>query len=223
MEHGDEPVDMVHEDSEMDEDKPACSHCGSLFTSHATLARHENTCPQRPIPTSDVFGPLDDHDDDEENEDVWVDLIRHCNEHKQLKEKFEERKQEYIEDGESEKKAHLLTKKDIKPLMKLCMKQYTKNALTFVLNLKNSRFFEDILEDLVYFKKEKGFNWKKAIPAALDRNLDVFDEVLKDEDIGKQVRGKGERKKTDDYEESEDSIEMEEDESDEEAEKQIFP
>ena len=205
----------------MDEDKPTCSHCGSLFTSHATLARHENTCPQRPIPTSDIFGPLDDHDDDEENEDAWVYLIHHCNE--KLTELFNKTKQELIAAGDPESSAHLHTKKALKPGFKECMKRYVNNALVFVLKLKNSRYFEDILEDLLYFKKEKWLDWDKAVPAALDRNFDVFGKVLKAKDISKQVRGEKDDTKSDDSAESEDSMEDDENESEEEAQKPIFP
>ena len=118
-------------------------------------------------------------------------MILHCNAN--IKDTFEERKQEHIAAGKCEKKAHILTKTEFKPAVKLCMKQYANDALLFVLKLKNSRYFEAILDDLIHFKKEKEFTWIKAVPAALDRNFDIFSKVLKDEDIGEQVRGEMKR------------------------------
>ena len=219
MEHGEEPSEIESEHSEINDEHHACPFCGLLFTSDSTLQDHIRKCPRKPIPTSNIFGVHDE--DDEENEDAWVYLIRHCNAN--IIKSFEERKQEHIAAGESEKKADILTKREFKPVVKLCMKQYANDALLFVLKLKNSRYFEAILENLIHFKKEKKFTWKKAVPAALDRNFDVFSKVLKDEDIGEQVRGEDETMNTDDSEDSEDSMEENDEESEEEAETPIFP
>ena len=218
MEHGEEPSEFEHEDSEMNEDHHDCPHCGLLFSSNSTLHDHIEKCPNKPIPTSDIFGEFF-NDEDEESEDAWVDLILHCNE--KARDTFEKTKQEYIAAGESEKKAYSHAKRDLKPTFKEAMKRYVDNALVFVLKLKNSRFFEEILEDLLYFKKEKGLTWDKAVPAALDRNFDVFGKVLKAKDIGEQVRG--EKEDTDSSAESDESMEDSEDESEEDAEKPIFP
>lgn len=218
MEHGDEHSDMEDEESEMDSDSNACPHCGLLFASGLNLAKHKETCTQRPVPSSDIFGPIDDNDD-EENEDAWVNLIVHLN--NEIRDKFEEKKQEYIASGESDKRAHVLTKKDMKPQFKEDMKAFTRKSLIFVLQLRNSRYFEDIFEDLLHCKKEKGFGWEKAVRTALDRNSEVFGKVLRAEDIGKEVRSE----QTDTAEDSEhtnDSMEDEEEEEDESS-KPIFP
>ena len=153
MEHGEEPSEIESEHSEINDEHHACPFCGLLFTSDSTLQDHIRKCPRKPIPTSNIFGVYDE--DDEENEDAWVYLIRHCNAN--IINLFEERKQEHIAAGESEKKAHILTKREFKPVVKLCMKQYANDALLFVLKLKNSRYFEAILEDLIHFKKEKNY------------------------------------------------------------------
>ena len=66
----------------------------------------------------------------------------------------------------------------------------------------------EILEDLIYFKKEKGLDWNKAVTAALDRNFDVFGKVLKARDIGKRIRGEADTD-TGDSQESDDEDETE--------------
>ena len=218
VEHGDEPVELEgeEEDSEMDTIENACPHCGVLFASNSSLAKHKETCPQKPLPTCDIFGPIDDND--EENEEVWVYLIRYIN--RRVKDEFEEKKQEYIVAGKSEEKAHLLAKKDFKETFKEKMKLFAKNSLMFTLMLRNSRYFEEIMEDIIYFKKEKELDWDKAVAAALDRNFDVFGKVLKAKDIARDV--KGEDTDTEDSLESDDM--NEEVSSEEEAdEMNIFP
>ena len=219
MEHGDEPEDMVDDNSEKGEDSNTCPHCGLLFSSGATLAKHKDKCPERPLPASDIFGLLDDNDD-VENEKGWVSLIVHLN--SKIRDQFEEKKQEYMEAGNSEKKAHMRAKKDMKPQFKEDMKQFTRQSLIFVLKLRNSRYFEEILEDLLHFKKEKGFNWEKAVNGALDRNSEVFGKVLKAQDIGKEVRG--EKTSSEDSSTSDESMEDgDEDEDEEETVNSIFP
>ena len=219
MEHGDEASDMEDEDTEMDQGNNACPHCGLLFASALNLAQHKETCPQRPVPSSDIFGPIDDNDD-QENEEAWIQLIVHLN--KKIRSEFEAKKQEYIAAGKSDKKAHLHAKKDMKPQFKEDMKQFTRQSLIFVLKLRNSRYFEEILEDLLHFKKEKGFNWEKAVNGALDRNSEVFGKVLKAQDIGKEVRG--EKTSSEDSSTSDESMEDgDEDEDEEETVNAIFP
>ena len=221
MEHGDEESDMEDEDSENDQGNNACPHCGLLFGSALNLAKHKETCPQRPVPSSDIFGPIDDSDD-QENEEAWIKLIVHLN--YKIRDEFEAKKQEYIAAGESDKKAHLHAKKDMKPQFKEDMKNFIKKSLIVVLNLRNSSYFEDIFEDLLHFKKEKGLTWEKAVPAALERNSDVFGKVLKDEGIAKEVRSEQKDTEAEDSADSDESMEDEDDEEeDEDAYKPIFP
>ena len=80
------------------------------------------------------------------------------------------------------------------------------------------------LPGLPHYKKEKGLAWEKAVPAALNRNLDVFGKVLKDEGIAKEVRGERKDTEAEDSADSDESMEDEDDEEeDEEAYKPIFP
>ena len=220
MEHGDEPLEteMEHEDSEMSEDHHDCPHCGLLFACNSTLRQHIEKCPNKPIPTSDVFGAFDDVDD-AENEDAWVHLIAHLN--GRFKDDFEQKRQEYTEAGISDKKAYRLAKKELKASFKEKMKSFARNSLVFNLELRNSRFFEEILEDLIYFKKEKGLDWNNAVTAALDQNFDIFGKVLKARDIEKRIRGEADTD-TEDSQESDDEDETESSD-DEEIEQPLFP
>ena len=77
MGHGEDPSEIESEHSEINDEHHACPFCGLLFTSDSTLQDHIRKCPRKPIPTSNIFGVHDE--DDEENEDAWVYLIRHCN------------------------------------------------------------------------------------------------------------------------------------------------
>ena len=88
MEHGEQPSEMESEHGDINEEPHACRFCGLLFASDSTLQDHIGKCPSKPIPTSNIFGIYDE--DDEENEDAWVYLIRHCNAN--IKETFAERK-----------------------------------------------------------------------------------------------------------------------------------
>ena len=221
MEHGDEASDMEDEDSEMDQGTNACPHCGLLFASALNLAQHKETCSHRSVPSSDIFGPISDSDD-QENEAAWVKLIVHLN--NKIRDEFEVKKQEYITAGESDKKAHLHAKKDMKPQFKEDMKAFIRKSLILVLHLRNSSYFDDIFEDLLHYKKEKGLTWDKAVTAALDRNSEVFGKVLKDEDIAKDVRGESKNTEAEDSADSDESMEDEDDEEeDEDAYKPIFP
>ena len=157
--------------------------------------------------------------DDAENEDAWVHLIAHLN--GRFKDEFEQKRQEYTEAGASDKKAYRLAKKELKASFKERMKSFAKDSLVFTLELRNSRFFEEILEDLIYFKKEKGLDWNKAVTAALDRNFDVFGKVLKARDIEKRIRGEADTD-TEDSQESDDEDETESSD-DEEIEQPLFP
>ena len=101
------------------------------------------------------------------------------------------------------------------------MKSFARNSLVFTLELRNSRYFEEILEDMIYFKKENGLDWSKAVTAALDRNFDVFGKVLKARDIEKRIRGEADTD-TEDSQESDDEDETESSD-DEEIEQPLFP
>ena len=221
MEHGDGESDMEDEDSEIDQGNNACPHCGLLFSSVLNLAKHKGTCPQRPVPSSDIFGPIDDCDD-QEDEEAWIQLIVYLN--KKIRAEFEAKKQEYMAAGESDKRAHLRAKRDMKPQFKEDIKDFVRKSLIFVLLLRNSSYFEEIFEDLLHYKKEKGLTWEKAVPAALNRNSDVFGKILKDEEIAKDVRGERKDTEADDSADSDESMEDEDDEEeDEDAYKAVFP
>ena len=127
--------------------------------------------------------------------------------------------------GESDTRAHLHAKRDMKPQFKENMKEFTRKSLIFVLLLRNSSYFEEIFEDLLHYKKEKGFTWEKAVPAALNRNSDVFGKILKDKEIAKDVRGERKDIEEDDSTDSDESMEDEdeEEEDDEDAYKAVFP
>ena len=90
------------------------------------------------------------------NEDAWVHLIGYLN--GKVKDEFEQKRQEYIAAGESEERAHRLAKKELKASFKEKMKSFARNSLVFTLELRNSRYFEEILEDMIYFKKENGLD-----------------------------------------------------------------
>ena len=67
------------------------------------------------------------------------------------------------------------------PKYKRSLKKILYSRLLFALQIKKSEHYKKLMEDIYYYKDEKGFELSEAVKRAIKRNGSILDEVL-DED-----------------------------------------
>ena len=64
---------------------------------------------------------------------------------------------------------------------KRSLKQLLHIRLLFALQIKKSEHYKKLMEDIHYYKDDKGFELSEAIKRAVKRNGSILDEVLEDD------------------------------------------
>ena len=70
---------------------------------------------------------------------------------------------------------------ELLPTYKRTLKKLLHSRLLFTLQIKKSEHYRKLMEDIYYYKDEKGFELSEAVKCAIKRNGSILDEVL-DED-----------------------------------------
>ena len=70
---------------------------------------------------------------------------------------------------------------ELLPKYKRSLKKLLQSRLLFALKIKKSEHYKKLMEDIYYYKDEKGFELSEAVKRAIKRNGSILDEVL-DED-----------------------------------------
>ena len=115
--------------------------------------------------------------DEEDDESAWVDILQEAyNLHDpEFKEKVSELEAKGIPNPRRAASNELL------PKYKRPLKKILYSRLLFALQIKKSEHYKKLMEDIYYYKDEKGFELSEAVKRAIKRNGSILDEVL-DED-----------------------------------------
>ena len=70
---------------------------------------------------------------------------------------------------------------ELLPAYKRTLKKMLHSRLLFALQIKKSEHYRKLMEDIYYYKDEKGFELSEAVKSAIKRNGSILNEVL-DED-----------------------------------------
>ena len=168
-------------ESNMDIDGPACLKCGAIFNSANAMKKHMGICDYEDSDSdSDVSSIGSDEEDDES---AWVDILQEAyNLHDpEFKEKVSELEAKGIPNPRRAASDELL------PKYKRSLKKILYSRLLFALQIKKSEHYKKLMEDIYYYKDEKGFELSEAVKRAIKRNGSILDEVL-DEDTNDDTK-----------------------------------
>ena len=168
-------------DVDMDTQGPACLKCGGIFDSANAMKKHMGRCDYKESDSdSDISSMGSDEEDDES---AWVEVIQEAyNVHdKEFKEKVSELEAGGIPNPRQAAADELL------PTYKRTLKKLLHSRLLFALQIKKSEHYKKIMEDIYYYKDDKGFELSEAIRRAIKRDGSILDEVL-DEDTDDDLK-----------------------------------
>ena len=162
-------------DSDIDTDGPACLKCGAIFNSAIAMKKHMGICDYKDSDSDSDISSLGS--DEEDDESAWADIVQEAyNMHdKAFKEKVGELEAKGIPNPRRGAADELL------PAYKRTLKKMLHSRLLFALQIKKSEHYRKLMEDIYYYKDEKGFELSEAVKSAIKRNGSILDEVL-DED-----------------------------------------
>ena len=162
-------------DIDMDTQGPACLKCGGMFNSANAMKKHMGICDYKDSDSDSDISSLGS--DEEDDETAWVDILQETyNIHdKAFKAKVSELEAKGIPNPRRAAADELL------PTYKRTLKKLLHSRLLFTLQIKKSEHYRKLMEDIYYYKDEKGFELSEAVKCAIKRNGSILDEVL-DED-----------------------------------------
>ena len=88
---------------------------------------------------------------------------------------------------------------ELLPTYKRTLKKLLHSRLLFTLQIKKSEHYRKLMEDIYYYKDEKGFELSEAVKCAIKRNGSILDEVL-DEDSDDDPKDTDSQSEVDDEE-----------------------
>ena len=184
LESGSQPVNIMS----------SCGECGLCFESPYFLKMHQ-----------DMGCILSSEDDDgEEKTNPWRGLLQQTFD-KHNKE-YNEKIDDYIEEGLSEKDATQKRFRELIPQYKRSLIQNYKNFLKEMYALSKSSHHKEIMQVLDWYMGWKGYTFEKAMEVTLKKKRKVFEDLIEDQE---------------DEDESEDDTEVEEGEEEEEEEEEM--
>ena len=162
-------------DIDMDTQGPACLKCGGMFNSANAMKKHMGICDYKDSDSDSDISSLGS--DEEDDETAWVDILQETyNIHDNaFKAKVSELEAKGIPNPRRAAADELL------PTYKRTLKKLLHSRLLFTLQIKKSEHYRKLMEDIYYYKDEKGFELSEAVKSAIKRNGSILDEVL-DED-----------------------------------------
>ena len=162
-------------DNDMDTDVPACFKCGAFFNATKAMRNHLARCGDKDSDSDSDVSSMGS--DEEEDESAWVDILQEAYDlhDTEFKEKVKELEEKGVQNPRRAASDELL------PKYKRSLKKLLHSRLLFSLKIKKSEHYKKLMEDIYYYKDEKGFELSEAVKRAITRNGNILDEVL-DED-----------------------------------------
>ena len=168
-------------DNDMDTDVPACFKCGAFFNATKAMRNHLARCGDKDSDSDSDVSSMGS--DEEEDESAWVDILQEAYDlhDTEFKEKVNELEAKGVLNPRRAASDELL------PKYKRSLKKLLHSRLLFNLKIKKSEHYKKLMEDIYYYKDEKGFELSKAVKRAIKRNGSILDEVL-DEDTNDESK-----------------------------------
>ena len=162
-------------DDEMDTDGLDCVKCGAVFNTARSMRTHLARCDDKESDSDSDVSSMGS--DEEEDESAWVDMLQEAYDlhDKEFKEKVNEL------EAKGSPNPRRAASDELLPKYKRSLKKLLHSRLLFNLQIKKSEHYKKLMEDIHYYKDEKGFELSEAVKRAIKRNGSILDEVL-DED-----------------------------------------
>ena len=158
----------------MDTDSSACIKCGALFNSAISKQKHMETCDDDQHSDSDISSISSD---DEQDESAWTNLIQEV--YNLHDDEFQKKVAEHEASGNLNPRE--AASDELLPKYKRSLKKLLRLRFLFAMQIKKSEHYKKLMEDIHYYKDDKGFELSEAIKRAITRNGSILDEVLEDE------------------------------------------
>ena len=158
---------------EMDTNSSACFKCGSVFNSSSSKQKHMETCDDDQHSDSDISSVSSD---DEQDESAWTSLINEV--YGLHDDEYQRRVAELETSGNLNPRE--AASDELLPKYKRSLKKLLNFRLLFAMQIKKSEHYKKLMEDIHYYKDDKGFELFDAIKRAVTRNGSILDEVLED-------------------------------------------
>ena len=154
---------------EMDTDSNSCLKCGVVFNSATAKRKHMETCDQ--TSDSDISSIGSDEGDDES---AWTILLNET--YSLYDDEFQKKAAEHEASGNLNPRED--ASDELLPKYKRSLKKLLHSRLLFAIKIKKSEHYKKLMEDIHYYKDDKGFELSEAIKRAIKRNGSIIDEVL---------------------------------------------
>ena len=178
-------------DDDMDTDGPSCFKCGAVFNTARAMRNHLARCDDKESDSDSDVSSMGS--DEEEDESAWVDILQEAYDlhDTEFKEKVKELEEKGVQNTRRAASDELL------PKYKRSLKRLLHSRLLFSLKIKKSEHYKKLMEDIHYYKDEKGFELSEAVKRAITRNGSILDEVL-DEDTDDESKENDSQSEEDD-------------------------
>ena len=153
----------------MDTDDNACGHCGALFNSLSSLAKHAEKCETQ---DSDSDVSVDGEEDESALKAIIQTIYSECDAQYQTKVASYE--------AAGDENAAQTARDDMRPIYKRNLRKALHAYLTFAIQIKKSEHYKKLMKDINYYKDDKGFEVTKAVKKAISKNGNILDELLDD-------------------------------------------
>jgi hypothetical protein len=186
-----ETLNLQHTTPIDQEDMPSCDDCGLVFESMHDLQRHiKRWCPENnKRKDNDVemeedrsnwipFEPEKSEDEENREDEVFIALMDKAKENNETE--WDQKYEKYVKAGLSRDEAREKTKEKMKLKdMQTFITEYA-DLIQYILHLENRSIHAAIMDDVGEFQS-RGYNERKSIRIALNKNRHLFDEMWDDE------------------------------------------
>ena len=149
----------------------SCHLCGALYKDSESLLKHIDTCR-----ADDDDDP--DSDDEDESHSIWKDMVQQV--YDENNDDFQEILETYESQGVENAREKAL--EDMRPVYKRHLQKLFAKVFKYPYYLSMNEDYETIEEDFNHFYDEKGYNYQKALKAAIRKNDGFFEELLDEDD-----------------------------------------
>ena len=153
----------------MDPDDNACGHCGALFNSLSSLAKHAEKCETQ---DSDSDVSAEGEEDESALKAIIQTIYSACDSQYQTKVASYE--------AAGDENAAQTARDDMRPIYKRNLRKALHAYLTFAIQIKKSEHYKKLMKDINYYKDDKGYEVTKAVKKAISKNGNILDELLDD-------------------------------------------
>ena len=160
---------------DMDADCDTCLKCGAVFSSTTAKRKHMETCDDDDQDSDSDISSISSNEGDDES--AWTCLLNDV--YRLHDHEFENKISELEAKGNPNPRE--TASDELLPKYKRSLKKLLHSKLLFALQIKKSEHYKKLMEDIHYYKDDKGFELSDAIKRAIKRNGSMLDEVLEDD------------------------------------------